>query len=351
MENWASESLRECIDLLAKTGRNDLASDLDRLMQVSDLQHTEILRSAEADEIANMLVEADQLSDLLDILREMLHVFDVAHCTFTVSKEQRAEFYRTKVLTTYPDAWIGRYVQQNYHTIDPVVPALRSSRLSFYWDTLDFSAPVCAAFQADAAACGVGPSGYSVPILSENGDIFGISVASPLAAGEFRDRFDRLEQDFLTLAGYFGDAFWRLAAESRSTDFSPNRDHLMVLRAIAMGASEDDLRALTFEHGSLDTVEASLKSVFQTKTMAQAAVIAARLGLLDLDATRETDVLTVDAGESEAPIVTTTAVAYLQRWARHNNTRASAAAGIAAQAASLPPPGGLPQSNLRLVTD
>lgn len=351
MENWASESLRECIDLLAKTGRNDLASDLDRLMQVSNLEQTEILRSAEADEIADMLVESDQLSDLLDALREMLRVFDVAHSTFTVSKEQRAEFYRTKVLTTYPGAWIGRYVQQNYHTIDPVVPVLRSSRHSFYWDTLDFSAPVCAAFKNDAVAHGVGPSGYSVPILAENGDIFGLSIASTLSSEEFRDRFDRMEQDFLTLAGYFGDAFWRLAAQSRPNDFSPNRDHLMVLRAIAMGAGEEDLRALPFEHGCLETVEASLCSVFQTKTTAQAAVIAARLDLLDLDAARETDVLTVSAKKEEPAVVTTTAAAYLQRWARQNSARVAVGGDVAAQAASLQAAGGGMQTGVRLVVD
>lgn len=51
------------------------------------------------------------------------------------------------------------------------------------------------------------------------------------------------------------EAFSRLASDERPTDFTPTDDQLSILRAVAMGASEAELRGRTYLYGSYVTLE------------------------------------------------------------------------------------------------
>ncbi len=177
--------------------------------------------------------------------------------------------------------------------------------------------PPARGFWQDSAAHGVGPSGYTQPITTERGDKLGISVCATVDPETFRTRFERYESDLFSLSIFLADAFCRLATEDRPSTFNPTDDQLHILRAVAMGASEEDLRERRYQYGSYVTLERSICALFCTRTVAQAAVLAARIGLLAEAPLTKADILTKSEKAATGQIVATApSGASLRRLAR-----------------------------------
>jgi hypothetical protein len=166
---------------------------------------------------------------------------------------------------------------------------------------------------------GIGPSGYSLPIITERGDRVAISVSSTTDRDEFRESFTRCEGDFFNLGIVLVDAFGSLASEGRPTTFNPTDDQFMVLRAIAAGASEADLKGQSFQYGSYSTIERAICALFRTKTLAQAAVLAARSGLLDNGPLAKSDILVASGKSETGRVVLAPNVQSLRKLARLRN--------------------------------
>jgi hypothetical protein len=164
MVGWAEESMQEAIELLARSGRNDLASDLNRIHATIDFDDLEVLRNAGSDKIASEILEAGSFAELVDLLGRMADTLGVDHCTLHVVAEAASTNFTTKVLTTYPEEWVSHYVDRRYSFLDPVARACLSADHSFFWDSLDHAVPALRAFWEDSTAHGVGPAGYTLPI-------------------------------------------------------------------------------------------------------------------------------------------------------------------------------------------
>ena len=134
--------------------------------------------------------------------------------------------------------------------LDPVSRASATAESGFFWDTLDVSDRPVRAFYHDAKSHGVGPSGYTLPIITERGDKIAISVSSPDEREAFRERIRHYEEDLLTLGFCITEAFSRLASDDRPMAFTPTDDQMAILRAVAMGADEEELRAGKYLYGS-----------------------------------------------------------------------------------------------------
>jgi hypothetical protein len=280
MLGWAEDAMREAVDILARAGRNDVASDLNRILCAIDFDDLDVLRSPGSELIADEILEATSFSELVDLLHRMSQTLGVSHTTLHVVSEAPSTSFTTKVLTTYPDDWISRYVNRRYWLLDPVAQACLATDHGFFWDSLDRTAPPLHAFWVDATTHGIGPSGYTQPLVTERGDKLAVSVCSAEAAEVFRERLQRYQDDLYALGIYLSDTFCRLASEHRPASFSPTDDQLSILRAIAMGADEAELAGRSYQFGSYKTLQRSICTLFRTKTVAQAAVLAARIGLL-----------------------------------------------------------------------
>ena len=94
---------------------------------------------------------------------------------------------------------------------------------------------------------------------------------------------------------------------------------MSILRAVAMGADEDELRTGRYLYGSYSTLERSICSLFRTKTVAQAAIVAARVGLLTNAPLTKSDIM---VGSSSVPanrVVTTPNATSVRRLIRMRN--------------------------------
>ncbi len=281
MNGWAEDAMQEAIDFLSKARRNDLASDLNRIFKSMRFDDTDVMRCADAEPLADRILEAESVADLTDCLRDIVRIMNVGHCTLHVATEVVPETYSTKVITTYPPEWVRLYVNRRFYLKDPVLRASKSRSTSFYWDTACWSDPVEATFWNEAKAHGIGTAGYTVPISTETGNVLALSVSAMLEAQAFREMISPYESDLYNLGVILVDAFGQLASDERPMTFNPTEDQLMVLRGIAMGAGEEQLASRPYLYGSYATVSRSICTLFKTKTVAQAAIVATRLGLLE----------------------------------------------------------------------
>lgn len=291
MYGWAQDAMREAIDLLARGGRNDIASDLNRVLSVIEFEELEILRHPESDRLADDITEVGSLSELLEALTKLAELVDADHCTLFVSHEAESSRFTTKVLTTYPDAWVARYVEKKYFYIDPLTEVARTREHPFFWESLQPGDSIAREFWKDAEQYGVGPAGYTIPLTTGRGDRVGLSFSSNEDHTCFRERLTTFEQDLYNLSIYFSDAFCSLASVGQPTARNLTDDQVMVLRAIAAGLSEEDLSQIRYTFGSFATVKQSICNQFQTKTLAQAAVLAVKCHLLDNVPYMKSDVL------------------------------------------------------------
>ena len=291
MIGWVQASLYEAIDSLARSGKNHLASDLGRLLESLDFDDIEVLRSAVSERVADALLEASTFPDLVDLLRQFAEAIGVTHCTLHVVRETPTSSFSTRALTTYPEDWVSRYVERRYFTVDPVYRESLTCDNGYFWEDLDVSNPQVRAFCQDARAHGVGPAGYTLPIITERGDKIAISVSAADDREGLRATIRHYEADLLTVGFSLTEAFSRLASDERPADFAPTDDQLSILRAVAMGVEEGELRARSYLYGSYVTLERSICTLFRTKTVAQAAVVAARVGLLTNSPITKADIL------------------------------------------------------------
>ncbi len=291
MIGWVQASLYEAIDCLARSGQNHLASDLGRLLASLELEDMDILRSPVSERVASALLEAKTFPDLVDLLKEFATAIGVAHCTLHVVRETPTSSFSTRALTTYSEEWVARYVDRRYTSVDPVYRQSLTCEDAFFWEDLDVSPPPVRAFCQDARAHGVGPAGYTLPIITERGDRIAISVSAGDDREGLRDTIHHYESDLLSVGFSLTEAFSQLASDDRPASFTPTDDQLSILRAVAMGTNEAELRSRDYLYGSYITLERSICSLFRTKTVAQAAIVAAQVGLLTNTPITKADIL------------------------------------------------------------
>jgi hypothetical protein len=306
----------EAIDLFARSGRNDVASDLSRILAAVDFEDLEILRCPGSDMIADEILRAESFAEFLDVMGRLAATLGVAHCTLHVIREAPSTNFSTKVLTTYPGAWVSRYLERRYFFVDPIGRACLADEHGFFWDSLACSSPTLEAFWNDAAAHGIGPSGFSLPITTERGDKLAVSVCSAEPSEAFRDRIEGFEGDLFSLSIFLADTFSRLASIDRPATFDPTDDQLTILRSISIGIDEADLRARTYQSGSFDALEQSICTLFRTRTLAQAAILASRIGLLAEAPWTKADILAASVGESVCNLVPAPPPASMRRLVR-----------------------------------
>ena len=99
-------------------------------------------------------------------LRDYLKVDHLVYYTSKLGGSPSADPY---IRLTYPASWIARYVKMAYGDVDPVLREGYRRALPFEWRELAINGGADAAFMTDAAAHGVGPHGYTVPLVTKHG--------------------------------------------------------------------------------------------------------------------------------------------------------------------------------------
>lgn len=214
---------------------------------------------------------------LRDLLRVDHVVYHSSKLGASPSDPQRGPYIRL----TYPAAWIVRYLQMGYADVDPVLREAFKRTIPFEWSELSLEREAETSFLADAASHGIGPHGFSIPVLSKRGHRghFGVSSSRPE-----QEWSTFLQTNRSTLIETANRLHRRVIAEV----FGEDGPHLTArelecLRWVALGKSTGEIAAIL--KLSPHTTREYLKSVhykLDCVTSAQAVTKAIQLGLLAL---------------------------------------------------------------------
>jgi DNA-binding CsgD family transcriptional regulator len=240
--------------------------------------------AAEASDDA-MLMEAfliiDTTTEIEDTIGKLRDLLNVDHLVYHSSKLGASPSVDPYIRLTYPASWIKRYLQMGYVDVDPVIREGFLRSLPFDWSELKITSAAEAAFLADALAHGVGPHGFSIPVVSKHGHRALFSVSFSRSEPEWK-AFKRTTQPAVVQIAN------RVHRRVISEIFGEDRPHLTArelecLRWVGLG--KDTIEIAIILDISPHTARDYLKSArfkLDAVTSAQAVAKAAKLGLLTL---------------------------------------------------------------------
>jgi len=232
-------------------------------------------------EAFSIVERTPEIEAVVTKLRDLLHVDHIVYHSSRLgaspSDPQRGPYIRL----TYPASWIMRYLQMGYGEIDPVLREAFRRTIPFEWSELSIENEAEASFLADAAAHGVGPHGFSIPVLSKRGHRGHFGIAFSRSKQEWSHFLNASRPTLIEIAN-------RLHRRVIVEVFGEDGPHLTArelecLRWVALGKSAGEIAAIL--KISPHTTRGYLKSVhhkLDCVTSAQAVTKAVQLGLLAL---------------------------------------------------------------------
>jgi hypothetical protein len=281
MLNWIEASLRDAVLALAQNGETELAASLRRLLEEPEVRGLQLYRSPEVEALGDAVLDCETLDDLYGLFGRICSAFSVAHCTILRIRERTVTAYGTKMLTTYPDAWLTEYIARRYFGVDPVIARALEGPGVFFWDEVGRDDPITAHFLRSAAEHGIGPSGITFVTETVHGDAIAVSLAVPLSPTSFRRVFMQKRADFDAFAALLVDVFSDITCEERPQSVVLTDDQLKVLKALASGRSREEIETFPCTYGSFATLEKSILRTLNARTLVQAVAISVGYRLLE----------------------------------------------------------------------
>lgn len=126
------------------------------------------------------------LDDAKKCLEYWAECFDVRHMAYLATDLNDLNPKTACLVTTYPEKWIDRYLNQNYIHSDPVIKLANEHTRPFFWAECDNDNEDTKAFFIDAEQHGLGGQGLTIPIHGAKADKAIFSVASDLPAKDWQ---------------------------------------------------------------------------------------------------------------------------------------------------------------------
>ncbi|MAZ19143.1 LuxR family transcriptional regulator [Oricola sp.] len=124
--------------------------------------------------------------DVQEAITRIRDLYGLHHCVFHLGQTHVDTLDRPFVKTTYPDAWVSRYLLKGYVTVDPVAREGFLRMLPFNWQDLEYGEEQ-AEMMRDAVQYDVGTSGYSIPVVDRQARRSLFSITSTLGGDEWKD--------------------------------------------------------------------------------------------------------------------------------------------------------------------
>ena len=232
-------------------------------------------------EAFSIIDETPNIDGVVSKLRDLLHVDHIVYHSSKLGASPSDPQHGPYIRLTYPAPWIVRYLQKGYADVDPVLREAFRRTIPFEWSELTLGGEAEALFLADAVSHGVGPHGFSIPVLSKRGHRGHFGVSSSRSEHEWSTFIQTTRTTLIEIAN-------RLHRRIIAEVFGEDGPHLTArelecLRWVALGKSTGEIAAIL--KISPHTTRGYLKSVhhkLDCVTSAQAVSKAIQLGLLAL---------------------------------------------------------------------
>ena len=171
------------------------------------------------DNILRRLETADGIDGMQSSIVELKDHFEIDHMMYHWVIANGEQFG----IGTYSQAWVERYIDQNYERIDPVIKGCFQRFHPVDWKRLDWSSKAARAFLNEAMDYGLGNQGFSVPIRGPNGQ-FALFTANHTCSDDEWSNFAEANRTTLILIAHcltFATRKKSNPADEKITDFSP----------------------------------------------------------------------------------------------------------------------------------
>ena len=165
----------------------------------------------ELNEACLAIERAATLDELFGVLRDLRDESGLAHLVYHATSVPTSDKTNPLLLATYDEAWIQRYLERNYFSIDPVVLAGRTSFLPIDWMMVEHTTKEARHFFAEAESYGVGRHGFTTPIRGPAGERALFTITTNASDEHWHRWRGSHLRDFHLLAHYFHDRAMRLS--------------------------------------------------------------------------------------------------------------------------------------------
>jgi DNA-binding CsgD family transcriptional regulator len=231
------------------------------------------------DSIQHLLsMEGD--ADVTLFLQAAMARFELDHCVYLARSLPGAESAEPVVLTTYPAAWVSRYIEQGYVYIDPVVKQAERTILPVDWADIDRKTQPVRRLFRESRDFGIGAQGLTFSIRGPHGDRAQFSVNSHLKNADWKLLRPELMREMQLFAHYLHQHMMeRVCPDVRPVSLT--RRETQTLSLAAQGCSAKEIaRQLRVSPAAvrayLDSARYRLHAVNRT----DAAVKATKMGLI-----------------------------------------------------------------------
>ena len=221
---------------------------------------------------------AGSVEEIVSAFRDVYEVGNVSYfTTLTFHGEMTDAPY---VRTTYPDAWISRYLIKGYVTIDPVMKVGLAQISPFHWKDLDVD-ETGMEMMVDFAQSGFSADGFSIPVIDRIGRRAVFSINAQSGDECWMDRVECYQKDWIFIAGEIHKlAISELFGENDSTPILSKRE-LDTLLWSARGKNYKEIAIiLGLSDHTIRTYMSSARSKLDSVSLSQAIAEAIRLQLI-----------------------------------------------------------------------
>lgn len=142
-------------------------------------------KRAQKAELALRVIDEQDITVALELIKDIGQYQNVIyHLAFRTNSQTDVPFLKS----TYSHAWVGRYLQKQYHDIDPIIQEGFQKDKPFFWSELQSDNEVHKAFFADAFENGAGRTGFSIPVIDKSQRKALFSVTSNLCEDDWKKK-------------------------------------------------------------------------------------------------------------------------------------------------------------------
>ncbi|HZD90729.1 MAG TPA: LuxR family transcriptional regulator [Pseudolabrys sp.] len=142
------------------------------------------------------------MAELRPFISRMLERYGLRHAVYlAVTLPNHIEPHPVLV-STYPEQWAQRYVEQDYLAIDPVIGAAATGLLPFDWSELSHRGIRVKQMFNESQEFGIGQHGLGFPVRGPLGDQALFSVTSNASAGDWQKLRSSYMRDLQLLAHF-----------------------------------------------------------------------------------------------------------------------------------------------------
>jgi hypothetical protein len=251
---------------------------LKRIVQLIDSADVHAFRTTELEQIADDLSECTSLNELANLMWKTATSTGFQHFAIFVLAQGSSGTFRSRVCTSYSEAWIRRYQEMAYQFVDPVISEATRRNDWFLFSDLDDSVPGQNQFWEDAKEHGIGRNGVCFITVRPDGARIAVVFSTSHSIDKTNHLLSLNGLDLKFLAELAVESFYYSSMGPILPDDILSPHELRFLFTLATSSEPVSALEITSSYGSNISLQASIRQKLNVKTIFQALAIASVRG-------------------------------------------------------------------------